>query len=81
MSFKGLFRHCQQLPAAGCRFQTRISWIPESEHENNPILREVEPGHWVRCTCYRSFYFPQDNQQHNLQLQHNQKHMGDIEET
>jgi peptide/nickel transport system ATP-binding protein len=62
---RGIVPQLMQLPAAGCRFQSRISWIPASAHEENPLLREVEPGHWVRCTCYRSFYFPHD-------------HLGDI---
>ncbi|MDF2963490.1 MAG: hypothetical protein K0S39_5225 [Paenibacillus sp.] len=55
---QGMVPQLQQWPAAGCRFQPRISWIPESAHETNPIIREVEPGHWVRCTCYRSFDIP-----------------------
>ncbi|NHN32193.1 ABC transporter ATP-binding protein [Paenibacillus agricola] len=55
---QGIVPPLQQLATAGCRFQSRINWIPATEHEENPILREVEPGHWVRCTCYRSFYFP-----------------------
>ncbi|MFD0682281.1 MULTISPECIES: ABC transporter ATP-binding protein [unclassified Paenibacillus] len=55
---QGIVPSLQKLPVAGCRFQSRIDWIPESDHEKNPILREVEPGHWVRCTCYQHFYFP-----------------------
>lgn len=45
----------------GCRFSSRIPWIDESEHEKNPItLHEVSKGHYVRCTCYKSFYFKDD---------------------
>jgi peptide/nickel transport system ATP-binding protein len=58
---QGIVPPLQKLPATGCRFQSRISWIPESEHEENPILREVEQGHWVRCTCYQNFYFPHNH--------------------
>ncbi|MBA2876403.1 ABC transporter ATP-binding protein [Thermaerobacillus caldiproteolyticus] len=58
---QGIVPSLQKLPRTGCRFKSRISWIDESEHEKNPILREVAPGHWVRCTCYKNFYFPQDN--------------------
>lgn len=48
----------ERLPRSGCRFQSRIGWIPACAHEQYPELREIEPGHWVRCTCYRHFYFP-----------------------
>jgi peptide/nickel transport system ATP-binding protein len=58
---QGIVPPLQNLPAAGCRFQSRIGWIAESEHEKNPILREVEQGHWVRCTCYQNFYFPHNH--------------------
>lgn len=40
-------------PPEGCRFAKRVPNIPESYHEAHPQLREVEPGHWVRCTCYQ----------------------------
>lgn len=52
---QGIVPPLQKLPRAGCRFQSRISWIDKSEHEENPILRELEPGHWVRCTCYKNW--------------------------
>lgn len=41
----------------GCRFAARIPWIDASEHEENPEMHEVEPGHFVRCTCYKNFHF------------------------
>lgn len=63
---QGIVPPLQKLTRAGCRFQSRIGWVDKSEHEENPILREVEPGHWVRCTCYKNFRFPHG-------------HMGDIE--
>lgn len=40
-------------PPEGCRFAKRIPSIPDHYHEEHPELREVEPGHWVRCTCYQ----------------------------
>jgi peptide/nickel transport system ATP-binding protein len=58
---QGIVPSLQKMPRTGCRFQSRINWIDESKHEPNPILREVEPGHWVRCTCYQHFYFPHDH--------------------
>ena len=45
------------LPREGCRFSHRIPWIADSEHEVDPVLREVTQGHWVRCTCYQNFAF------------------------
>jgi len=44
----------------GCRFAERIPWIGEHEHEADPILREVSPGHFVRCTCYKNFRFEEE---------------------
>jgi len=45
------------LPRQGCRFSPRIPWINDDEHETDPILREVEDGHFVRCTCHKNFHF------------------------
>ncbi|MBM7643234.1 ABC transporter ATP-binding protein [Streptococcus loxodontisalivarius] len=41
----------------GCRFASRISWIPETDHESVPTLHEVGDNHFVRCTCYQTFTF------------------------
>lgn len=43
-----------------CRFADRTPWIDESVHEINPKLREIETDHYVRCTCYKHFYFEED---------------------
>lgn len=48
------------LPRGGCRFAPRIPWIDESAHEENPILHEVGPEHFVRCTCWKDFHFKKD---------------------
>ena len=48
------------LPREGCRFAPRIPWLSEAHHEENPTLREVLPGHFVRCTCYQTFYFEEE---------------------
>ncbi len=45
------------MPRTGDRFAARIPWIPASAHEENPKIHEVEPGHFVRCTCWQSFHF------------------------
>ena len=45
------------LPRTGCRFSSRIPWILPKQHEDDPKLREIRPGHLVRCTCYKDFKF------------------------
>lgn len=49
-----------KLPRTGCRFAPRIPWVSAAEHEANPSLHEVEPGHFVRCTCYKNFHFEEE---------------------
>jgi len=48
------------LPNTGCRFAERIPWIGADQHEADPILREVSPGHFVRCVCYKNFRFAEE---------------------
>lgn len=55
---QGVVPALQNLPREGCRFKDRIPWIPDSSHEENPVLQEVHPGHFVRCSCYKDFDFP-----------------------
>ncbi len=43
-----------------CRFNNRIPWMGSSYCEVNPKLREVEPGHFVRCTCYKHFKYKEE---------------------
>lgn len=59
---QGVVPSITNLPRTGCRFAHRIPWIDESAHEANPELHEVEPEHWVRCTCHEQFYFPEEVQ-------------------
>ncbi|MBU5591860.1 ABC transporter ATP-binding protein [Clostridium sp. MSJ-4] len=54
---RGMVPSLEKLPRKGCRFAERIPWISESEHEENPELHEVLKGHFVRCTCWKNFYF------------------------
>ena len=56
---QGIVPSLQNLPRKGCRFGDRIPWLDHSDHEENPELHEVSPGHFVRCTCYKHFYFPE----------------------
>ncbi len=55
---QGIVPSLVHLPRVGCRFKDRIPWIDDSAHEEHPELREIEPGHFVRCSCYQHFYFP-----------------------
>ncbi|GIO26755.1 ABC transporter ATP-binding protein [Ornithinibacillus bavariensis] len=66
---QGIVPSLQNLPREGCRFAARIPWIDASAHETNPELHEVQPGHFVRCTCYKHFNFPEESkeeQQHGV---------------
>lgn len=54
---EGIVPSLVKLPREGCRFAPRIPHIPASAHEANPKLHEVAPGHFVRCSCYKEFYF------------------------
>lgn len=53
----GMVPSLKNLPREGCRFASRIPWISESEHEENPILHQVSKNHFVRCTCWKNFHF------------------------
>lgn len=54
---QGMVPSLKNLPRQGCRFKARIPWISDEEHEESPTMHEVEPGHFVRCTCYKNFHF------------------------
>ena len=59
---QGVVPSLKNMQMEGCRFAPRIPWIPESAHEEHPTMHEVAPDHFVQCTCYKDFYFPDDNQ-------------------
>lgn len=54
---EGTVPSLQKMERTGCRFASRIPWIPAEAHEANPTLHEVTPDHWVRCTCHEHFHF------------------------
>ena len=54
---QGTVPSLQNMPRKGDRFAARIPWIPASAHEEDPVMHEVEPGHLVRCTCWKTFHF------------------------
>ncbi|WP_042348144.1 ABC transporter ATP-binding protein [Bacillus massiliigorillae] len=57
---KGLVPSLTSLPRKGCRFSNRIPWIDSYHHEEIPKLHEISPGHYVRCTCWKHFYFEEE---------------------
>jgi len=58
---QGMVPSLKNLPRQGCRFSARIPWIKDEEHEENPTMHEVSPGHFVRCTCYKNFHFEKED--------------------
>lgn len=57
-TIQGVVPSLKNLPRQGCRFASRIPWIDSSAHEERPKMHEVARGHFVRCSCYKHFYFP-----------------------
>ncbi|WP_301110110.1 ABC transporter ATP-binding protein [Sporosarcina sp.] len=53
---EGVVPAIENLERTGCRFAARIPWITEENHDAEPVLQEIAPGHFVRCSCYRHFY-------------------------
>lgn len=62
---QGMVPSLKNLPRHGCRFAARIPWVDESSHEKHPQIREVEKDHWVRCTCWQHFKFPEEAEVRN----------------
>lgn len=54
---QGMVPTLTKMPRKGCRFGPRVPWIEQSKHEDNPQLHEVSEKHFVRCTCWKDFYF------------------------
>ena len=58
---QGMVPSLKNLPRKGCRFASRIPYIDSSKHEEEPTVHEVSKGHFVRCTCYKDFYFEKES--------------------
>lgn len=54
---EGIVPSLMNLPRTGCRFASRIPWIPKEAHEEHPTYREIKKDHFVRCTCWKVFHF------------------------
>ena len=48
----GLIPHILELPK-GCKFCTRCSEVMDKCWENEPELKEINPGHFVRCHLFK----------------------------
>ena len=44
---QGIVPSLKNLPREGCRFASRIPWVPVCAHEKKPLLHEIESGHMV----------------------------------
>ncbi len=49
----------------GCRFANRIPWLEKEHHEEEPQLYDLGDGHFVRCSCYKHFFF-EDKEEETL---------------
>ncbi len=54
---EGIVPSLPNIKREGCRFESRIPNNDPKWHEETPQLREIEPGHFVRCTCYKHFQY------------------------
>lgn len=54
---KGMVPSLKRMKHSGCRFADRIPWIAAEAHEKEPALHEVNPDHFVRCSCWNHFRF------------------------
>ncbi|MDO5088898.1 MAG: ABC transporter ATP-binding protein [Leptotrichiaceae bacterium] len=70
---QGVVPSLTKLKRTGCRFAPRIPWVAESEHEEHPELHEVSPKHFVRCSCWKNFYFNSENKSNNENIQEENK--------
>lgn len=57
---EGLVPPLTKMIRKGCRFAPRVPWLDATAHEENPVMHEVAPNHFVRCTCHETFAFPEE---------------------
>jgi peptide/nickel transport system ATP-binding protein len=59
-TIQGMVPGLREMPRKGCRFSHRIPWINEDSHEEDPVYHQVGPGHYVLCTCHKTFEFEKE---------------------
>ncbi|MFY9282785.1 MAG: ABC transporter ATP-binding protein [Miniphocaeibacter sp.] len=59
---QGIVPSLKNLPREGCRFSSRIPWIPKEAHEKSPKMHDLGNGHFVRCTCWKTFHFEDEKE-------------------
>ncbi|HGR7696114.1 TPA: dipeptide ABC transporter ATP-binding protein [Streptococcus pneumoniae] len=62
-----------EISEKGCRFANRIPWLEKEHHEEEPQLHDLGDGHFVRCSCYKHFFF-EDKEEETLA----EKHVGNV---
>ena len=55
LTIQGMVPGLREMPRQGCRFSHRIPWMSEESHEDEPKYHEIGPGHFVLCSCYKTF--------------------------
>src|SRR5699024_9153522 len=58
---KGTVPSLKNMPRSGDRFAARITRIPASAHDEVVRVHEVAPGYWIRCTCWKTFHFEDED--------------------
>ncbi|MCL1935912.1 MAG: ABC transporter ATP-binding protein [Defluviitaleaceae bacterium] len=64
-AIRGMVPSLKYMPRSGCRFADRTPWLSKEIHEKEPTYHEVGVGHKVLCTCYKSFYFENEEKTKN----------------
>lgn len=65
---QGMVPSLIKMNRSGCRFSSRIPWIPGVYHEENPRYHEVASEHFVLCSCYRNFHFNERKEKGKLAI-------------
>lgn len=58
-TIQGMVPGLRDMPREGCRFSHRIPWMGADSHERAPAYHQISPGHFVLCSCYKTFKFSQ----------------------
>jgi len=61
---QGIVPSLANLPRSGCRFSRRLPRSPKLAHDEVPTLSEAAPGHYVMCSCHKTFDFQMEVETH-----------------